>query len=197
MITFIEGSFEEVEPTHVVVDTGGVGYHLNISLQTFAAIKSLEGGRLHTYMHVKEDSQTLYGFYTTEERRVFMHLISINGVGPSTGLMIQSSLNAKELFAAIVHEDVTTIQSVKGIGGKTAQRIVLELKDKLRKEGLGVEIEENAPASSNSLRNEALSALLTLGITKTIAEKSVDKILKDSGDQVTLEELIKMALKNT
>lgn len=197
MIAFIQGKFVEKEPTHVVIDTGGVGYHINISLQTFAPIKNMESGKLHTYLHVKEDSQTLYGFYTPEERRVFLHLLSINGVGPSTGLMIQSSLSAKELFAAIVHEDTRTIQAVKGIGGKTAQRIILELKDKLRKEGFEEGLDEITPLVDNTLRAEALSALITLGINKSAAEKSLNAILKKSGNQITLEELIKLALKTT
>ena len=157
----------------------------------------METGKLHTYLHVKEDSQTLYGFYTTAERRVFLHLLSINGVGPSTGLMIQSSLTTKELFSAIVHEDARTIQSVKGIGGKTAQRIILELKDKLRKEGFVEGSDEISPPMDNTLRAEALSALITLGINKIPAEKSLDTILKKSGNQITLEELIKLALKTT
>lgn len=197
MISFIQGKFVEKEPTHVVIDTGGIGYHINISLQTFAPIKKMESGKLHTYLHVKEDSQTLYGFYTPAERRVFLHLLSINGVGPSTGLMIQSSLTTKELFTAIVHEDPRTIQAVKGIGGKTAQRIILELKDKLRKEGFVESSGDISPPMDNTLRAEALSALITLGINKIPAEKSLDAILKKSGNQITLEELIKLALKTT
>jgi len=197
MIAFIEGKIAEKEPTHVVIDIGGIGYHINISLQTFSEIKKKEEVKLFTYLHVKEDSQTLYGFYTTMERRVFLHLLSINGVGPSTGLMIQSSLSPEELFSAIVHEDTRTIQSVKGIGGKTAQRIILELKDKFRKEGFIEKSTELTPAIDNTLMNEALSALLTLGISKTAAENSVAAILKKTGNQITLEELIKQALKST
>lgn len=197
MIAFIEGKIAEKEPTHVVIDIGGIGYHINISLQTFSEIKSKEKVKLFTYLNVKEDSQTLYGFYTTMERRVFLHLLSITGVGPSTGLMIQSSLSTKELFSAIVNEDTRTIQGVKGIGGKTAQRIILELKDKFRKEGF-IEESDQLPASvDNTLRNEALSALITLGINKSVAENSVAVILKKTGNQITLEELIKQALKTT
>ena len=197
MIAFIEGKIAEKEPTHVVIDIGGIGYHINISLQTFSEIKTKKEVKLFTYLHVKEDSQTLFGFYTTMERRVFLHLLSINGVGPSTGLMIQSSLSPEELFSAIVHEDTRTIQSVKGIGGKTAQRIILELKDKFRKEGFIEKSTELSPAIDNTLMNEALSALLTLGISKTAAENSVAAILKKTGNQITLEELIKQALKTT
>ena len=197
MIAFVEGKIAEKEPTHLVIDVNGVGYQVNISLTTFSEIKSLTRVKLFTYLHVKEDSQTLFGFFTREERKVFLQLLSINGVGPSTGLMIQSSLNPKELFSAIVSEDVRTIQSVKGIGNKTAQRIILELKDKLRKEGF---IEDNADLISpidNTLRDEALSALVTLGINKNTAEKSITDALKKSGNQITLEELIKQVLKTT
>lgn len=197
MISFIEGSIAEKEPTHVVIDVGGVGYHINISLTTYSSIKSLEKVKLFTYLHVKEDSQTLYGFDTKEERKVFLHLLSINGVGPSTGLMIQSSLDPRELFAAIVNEDAITIQSVKGIGGKTAQRIILELKDKFRKEGILDESVDLMPEYDNTIRDEALSALVTLGISKMVAEKSVASILKTSRGELTLEDLIKQALKTT
>jgi len=197
MIAFIEGKLVENEPTHVVIDVGGIGYHINISLQTFSEIKSKEKTKLFTYLNVKEDSQTLYGFYTPEERRVFLHLISISGVGPSIGMMIQSSLSAQELFSAIVNEDTRTIQSVKGIGGKTAQRIILELKDKFRKEEFIEKTDEILPVIDNTLRKEALSALLTLGINKSVAENSVDAILKKTGNQITLEELIKQTLKST
>ena len=185
-------------PTHDIIDVGGVVYHINISLNTFVKIKGLKHAKLYTYLHVKEDSHTLYGFYTREERMVFLHLLSINGVGPGTGLMIQSSLSSKELFSAIVQEDAHIIQSVKGIGEKTANRIILELKDKFRKEGFIEKSTELLPEIDNTLRNEALSALLTLGINKTAAEKSIIAILRKSGEQqITLEELIKQALKTT
>jgi len=197
MIAFIEGKLVENEPTHVVIDVGGIGYHINISLQTYSEVKSKEKTKLYTYLNVKEDSHTLYGFYTPEERKVFLHLISISGVGPSIGMMIQSSLSAQELFSAIVNEDTRTIQSVKGIGGKTAQRIILELKDKFRKEEFIEKTGEILPVIDNTLRKEALSALLTLGINKAVAENSVDAILKKTGNQITLEELIKQTLKST
>jgi len=197
MITFVEGKIAEKEPTHIVIDVGGIGYHIHISLHTFSEIKSFTTVKLFTYLHVKEDSQTLFGFFTREERKVFLQLLSINGVGPSTGLMIQSSLSPKELFSAIVQEDVRTIQSVKGIGVKTAQRIILELKDKLIKEGFSGDEPEILPVIDNTLLDEALSALITLGINKTVAEKSVVSALKKSGNQITLEELIKQVLKTT
>ena len=195
MIAFIQGKIVEKEPTHVVINVGGVGYHINISIQTFSEIKTEESTKLFTYLHVKEDSHTLFGFYTPEERKIFLQLISISGVGPSTGLMVQSSLSTQELFTAIVHEDTHTIQGVKGIGTKTAQRIILELKDKFRKEGFIEKTSEIRPKIDNTIRAEALSALMTLGIGKSVAENSLDAILKKSGNQITLEELIKKALK--
>lgn len=194
MIAYINGKLAYKEPTYVIIDVNGVGYHINISLTTYSAIKEQENCMLQTYLHVKEDSQTLYGFSTAREKKIFLDLISISGVGPSTGLMVQSSLSAEELQHAIVNEDVKTIQSVKGIGGKTAQRIILELKDKLAKEGF-VSEGNSSSNSNNSIRLEALSALITLGFNKTIAEKTIDKILKVSGNKITLEELIKQALK--
>jgi Holliday junction DNA helicase RuvA len=175
----------------------GIGYHVNISLTTFTAIKDQEQCKLHTYLHIKEDGHTLYGFHDLESRKMFLALISISGVGPSTGLMVQSSLTASELKEAILSGDVKTIQSVKGIGTKTAQRIILELKDKMVKDGGITPERENLLHSRNTVRDEALSALFTLGISKQAAEKSIDRILKNSGNTVTLEELIKLALKNT
>jgi Holliday junction DNA helicase RuvA len=195
MIAYIKGKLVHKDPTYVVIDVQGIGYEIHISLTTFSAIKSQESCMLHTYLNIKEDSHTLYGFSTQAEKKVFLLLISISGVGPSTGLMVQSSLSASELQQAIVNEDVRTIQSVKGIGAKTAQRIILELKDKILKEGISATDEKSSVNGYNTVRNEALSALVTLGISKNVAEKTLDKILKNSGNEVTLEELIKLALK--
>lgn len=194
MIAYIEGKITVNEPTHTVIDVNGVGYQLNISLNTFGAIKTSNKIRLHAYLHVKEDSHTLFGFHTLAEKKMFLNLLSISGVGPNTALMIQSSLPPEELQKAITTEDVRTIQSVKGVGAKTAQRIILELKDKLQKEGISGDITQ---PSHNTVRAEALSALTVLGINKSTAEKSVDNILKKSGNDITLEELIKQALKST
>ncbi|UII33327.1 Holliday junction branch migration protein RuvA [Fulvivirga ulvae] len=196
MISYLKGKLSFKDPTHVIIDVNGVGYHVNISLATYGDIKDVENIMLHTYLHVKEDSHTLYGFSSTSEKKMFLNLISISGVGPSTGLMIQSSLTAGELKQAIINEDVKVIQGVKGIGGKTAQRIILELKDKIKKEGLYPGESELTSPSHNTIRSEALSALITLGINKSTAEKSIDRILKNSGNTITLEELIKLTLKN-
>ncbi|GAA0891391.1 Holliday junction branch migration protein RuvA [Fulvivirga kasyanovii] len=196
MISYLKGKLSFKDPTHVIIDVNGVGYHVNISLATYGDIKDVENIMLHTYLHVKEDSHTLYGFSNASEKKMFLNLISISGVGPSTGLMIQSSLSSGELKQAIINEDVKVIQGVKGIGGKTAQRIILELKDKIRKEGLYPDESELTSSSHNTIRSEALSALITLGINKSTAEKSIDRILKNSGNTITLEELIKLTLKN-
>ena len=197
MINYLEGKLAVKDPTYVVVDIGGIGYEAKISLITYTAIKELDRTKLFTHLHVKEDSHTLFGFHEESEKRRFLELTSISGVGPSTGLMILSSLSPDELQRAILSDDVKTIQGVKGIGLKTAQRIILELKDKMQKEGIHEKGTEFAPISSNSLRNEALSALTTLGIGKPAAEKSIDAILKQHGSQLKLEELLKLALRRT
>lgn len=196
MISYLKGKLVIKEPTHVIIDVNGVGYHVNISLSTFSSIKDQENTLIHTYLHIKEDGHTLFGFSHESEKKMFLNLLSISGVGPSTALMIQSSLSAEELKQAIASEDVKTIQGVKGVGAKTAQRIILELKDKIRKEGLFTEADKISSNSHNTLRSEALSALTTLGINKSAAEKSIDGILKNSGNTITLEELIKLTLKN-
>ncbi len=171
MISYLKGRLVVKEPTHVIIDVGGIGYHVNISLATFSTIKDKEDTLIQTYLHVKEDSHTLYGFSSEAEKQMFLLLISISGIGPSTGLMIQSSLSSDELRSAIANEDVKTIQSVKGVGAKTAQRVILELKDKIRKEAMITSGEEFLTAPRNTVRAEALSALVTLGINKTAAEK--------------------------
>ncbi len=195
MIAYLDGKLATKDPTYVVVDVNGVGYEVKISLTTFAAIKALDTCRIYTHLHIKEDAHTLYGFFEVAERKRFLDLISISGVGPSTGLMILSSLSAEELQYAIIHDQVKVIQGVKGIGLKTAQRIILELKDKMKKEGLLDKAIEMIPQTDNTLFDEALSALTTLGISKPMAEKSVRSILKEHGHQIEIEELIKLALK--
>jgi holliday junction DNA helicase RuvA len=197
MITYLKGKLAHKDPTQLVIEVAGIGYEVKISLTTYSHIKDKEDILIQTYLHIKEDSHTLFGFYEASEKQRFLDLLSINGVGPSTALMLLSSLDARELQAAIANEDVKTIQSVKGIGGKTAERIILELKDKMRKEGLLDKSVEIQPRFDNTLRSEALSALTTLGINKSSAEKTVNLILKEYGDEIKLEELIKFALKRS
>lgn len=180
----------------MVIDVNGVGYHLHISLQTFAEIKEQENAFLFTHLAIREDAHVLYGFSKDSERKLFQQLIAVNGVGPSTAIVMLSYMNADELRTAIVQEDAAALQRIKGIGGKTAQRVIIELKDKLRKDGTDEPSAAFPGIRHNTLRNEALSALITLGITKSAAEKSVDTVLKKSGNTVTLEDLVKQALKN-
>ena len=196
MIDYLNGKLVHKDPTYVLLDVGGIGYHVNISLQTYSKIKDEEQLRLLTFLHIKEDAHTLYGFKEPQEKRLFLLLISINGVGPNTGLMILSSLSSEEIEQAILSGDVATIQGVKGIGTKTAQRIILELKDKVGKSTTG---ETAAPLGflqgGNKIREEALQALMTLGFPKAVADKNLAIVLKKSGGNLSLEELIKASLK--
>lgn len=196
MIAFLKGRLVHREPTHVIIDVGGVGYHVNISLATYSDIKEQENILLHTHLAIREDAHVLYGFSNEAEKRLFQQLISVNGVGPGTAIVMLSYMNASELKSAIIQENAATLQSIKGIGAKTAQRVIIDLKDKLKKESW----EESQPpvfaSAHNTLRKEALSALLTLGLPKAAAEKSVDAVLKKSGNTITLEDLVKQALKN-
>ena len=180
MFAYIEGSLVVREPAFVVIDVGGIGYELKITLGTFSAIKSMSKVKLFTYSHIKEDAYTLYGFIDQSEKNLFMALISISGVGPATGVMILSSLSPQEIQQAILTENAPVIQSVKGVGTKTAQRIILELKDKLLKENLVVPTGQNYLVSHNSLQEEALSALVTLGINKNVAERAIINNLKNA-----------------
>jgi len=197
MIAFLKGKLVHRDPTHVVIDVNGVGYHVIISLQTFSAIKEQENIMLFTHLSIREDAHVLFGFSHESEKKLFQQLVSVSGVGPSTAIVMLSYMNSSELKNAIVHEDAAALQAIKGIGGKTAQRVIIELKDKLKKESW----EDTQPTVSggphNSLRREALFALLTLGLPKAAAEKSVDTVLKKSGNTVTLEDLVKQALKNS
>lgn len=196
MIAYLSGKLVFKDPTYVIIDVGGIGYQVKISLQTYSRIKDEEQIRLLTFLHIKEDAHTLYGFKEETEKRLFLLLISINGVGPNTGLMILSSLDTGEIEQAILSDDVGTIQAVKGIGVKTAQRIILELKDKIGKSG-GNEL--STPLgflkSSNKIREEALQALVTLGFPKAMAEKNITQILKKTEGEISLEDLIKASLK--
>jgi Holliday junction DNA helicase RuvA len=196
MIAFLKGRLVHREPTFLWIDVNGVGYHVNISLQTFSEIKDQENVRVFTHLTVREDAHILYGFSSEAEKKLFQLLISVNGVGPNTAIVMLSYLNTSELKSAIIREDVGALQAVKGIGGKTAQRVIIELKDKLKKESWDEIQTPISSGSHNTLRNEALSALLTLGLPKAAAEKSVDAVLRKSGNTITLEDLVKQALKN-
>lgn len=199
MITYLKGKLVFKDPTFVIIDISGIGYQVKISLQTYSKIKDEEHVLLLTFLHIKEDAHTLYGFKEEAEKKLFLNLISISGVGPNTGLMILSSLSSEELETAIIQEDYKTIQHVKGVGLKTAQRIVLELKDKVKKES-SLDLSSNSSGflhQNNKVKEEALQALITLGFPKVTAEKNIAAILKKTGSEISLEDLIKASLKTS
>ncbi len=193
MISFIRGKKIEVDPAKLILDVNGIGYEINISLRTFSKIKDKDEINIHTYLNVKEDSHTLYGFNNKNEKQTFLSLLSINGVGPSTAIMILSSISADEFNKAIISSDVNKIKSVKGIGLKTAERIILELKDKISIDDISDDFSDSL---DNTIKDEALSALSSLGISKNIVDKHVDDILKRN-ENISLEDLIKEVLKRS
>ncbi len=197
MIAYLDGKLTYKDHSYVIIDVGGVGYQVKISLQTYAALH-LTGERckLHTLLIVREDSHTLFGFHEAEEKVLFEDLTSVSGIGPSTALVMLSSLSSAEIKQALIMDDVKTIQSIKGIGLKTAQRAIIELKDKLKKDNLANGITPSILDPVNAkVRNESLAALVMLGIPRATAEKSIDVILKREGNTVTVEQLIKLALR--
>ena len=191
MYAFISGKVTEKTPAYVVIDNHGIGYFINITLNTFTAIGEKEEVKLYTHTQILEDAHNLFGFYSQKERDLFELLISVSGVGCNTARLILSSLTVNELSNAIANDDVKTIQAVKGIGVKTAQRIVIDLKDKLKKSDFQTEIFDTP---NNTIKAEALSALTILGFSKAAIEKALDKLLKQMPD-ATVETLIKEALK--
>ena len=192
MITHIKGKLVEKNPTYAIVDCNGVGYFLHISVNTFGKIPDQESVFLYTHLSIKEDSNTLYGFANKLEREVFKLLISVSGVGPSTARIMLSSMVPEQIQQAIATDDVATIQSVKGIGAKTAQRLIIDLKDKILKT---YQIDEDFAATNNTIKDEALSALEVLGFSRKQVEKLIQKLIQETPD-TTLENIIKQALKN-
>jgi Holliday junction DNA helicase RuvA len=191
MYEFISGTAIEINPTFAVIEAGGIGYNINISLQTFAALEGKTEAMLYLHQVVREDAHLLYGFSHKSERDLFRNLISVSGVGANTARVILSSLTAEEISRAIMQSDVETLKRIKGIGLKTAQRIVVDLKDKLGKGGGDQEI---FATPNNTLKMEALSALVMLGFAKSVAEKTIIQLLKQNPGH-TVESLIKDALK--
>jgi len=193
MISFLNGPIAYKNPTYIIIEAGGIGYHVNISLHTYVQIEKLEKVKLFTHLHVKEDSHTLYGFAEPFERHVFVNLITVSGIGPNTARVVLSYMNAEDVRNAILAENVSAFQAVKGVGPKTAKRIILDLKDKFMKEG------GQSPSSTilvdNTLRNEALSALLALGFNKNQVQKTLNKVLPDIPEDASVETVIKGALK--
>lgn len=196
MYEYITGTLEEITPTDAIVEACGVGYDLLISLSTFSKIQGAKGRgvKLYTCHLVREDDESLYGFADKAERAVFVHLISVSGVGPGSARMILSSMTADEVQQAILANDVNKFKAVKGIGLKTAQRVILELKDKIGKGGEAFSFETGAAGASSAVREEAFSALTMLGFAKPAVEKTLDKLLKEN-PALSLEALIKQALK--
>lgn len=192
MITYVSGKLVEKNPSYAIIEANGIGYFVHISLQTFSAMKDNEHCKLFTYLSVKEDSHTLFGFADIAERSLFKQLISVSGIGTSTARMMLSSLSSNELITAIATENVKTIQSIKGIGAKTAQRVILDLKDKIAKTERS---ENNLVPENNKIKNEALSALLVLGFDKKATEKTIDVVLQTNPQIKDVEELIKLSLK--
>ena len=191
MYAYITGKIAEKSPTYVVLDNQGIGYFINITLNTFTAIGEKEDVRLFTHEQILEDAHNLFGFFTAKERDLFELLISVSGVGCNTARLILSSLTVSELSNAIASDDVKTIQAVKGIGAKTAQRIVIDLKDKLKKNDFPTEI---FTVADNTIKTEALSALTILGFGKAAVDKTLDRLLKQM-PEANVETLIKEALK--
>jgi len=191
MYEFISGKLTGKNPTFVVIENHGIGYLINISLNTFSKIKDKSEVKLFVHFHVREDAQVFYGFADETERELFRFLLTVSGVGANTARLILSSLSNEELYDAIVYGRTAVLQGVKGIGGKTAQRIIIDLKDKLIKAGIEL---EKVDASHNTLKDEALSGLLILGFNKSSAEKALQRILKQ-GTTNNVEDLIKEALK--
>ena len=196
MIAYVNGIVTYKDPAYAIIDVNGVGYEVRISLQTYTSLPDI-GARckLVTFLNIREDAHVLYGFWGNDEKKLFLDLTSISGIGPSTALVMLSSLSSSEIRQGIIDEDLRLIQSIKGIGSKTAQRVILELRDKIRKEELVSTGTKSAETSSSTLRSEALAALVTLGIPKPTAEKSLDGIIKREGQSISVENLIKLALR--
>lgn len=193
MISYIKGEITHKNPTYIIVEAGGIGYQVHVSLNTYAQIEKLERVKILTYLQIKEDSHSLYGFASEAERHMFVLLISVSGIGANTARIVLSSLDSEEVKAAIVSEDVATFNRVKGIGPKTAKRIILDLKDKVIKESGDTPF--SFTPKDNTLRGEALSALVALGFAKIKVQKALNKILQSNNDIKNVEELIKLALK--
>jgi Holliday junction DNA helicase RuvA len=194
MYAYFEGTVVEKNPAYVVLDCNGIGYILNISLNTFSKIPDSGKCKLYAHQSIKEDAHSLYGFFDQEERLMFRNLISVSGVGEVTARMMLSSLGSAEIQQAILNGDVVKLKSIKGIGEKSAQRIIIDLKGKMGKDSFGTSV--SFIGAHNKVKQEALNALEVLGFTRNIAEKAIDKTLQEGGDALPLEDLVKRVLKN-
>lgn len=194
MIAYLNGIITHKTPTFIYVDCNGVGYHVNISLHTYTRLEKLEKIKIFTYLNVKEDEQSLYGFFDDEERALFILLISVSGIGVNTARVILSYMTPEEVRVAIIQENAVALGKVKGIGPKTAKRIILDLKDKVIKESGSEQVILLSPAN-NTIRNESLSALIALGFPKIVVEKQINAVLEKNPDIGQVEDLIKQVLK--
>jgi Holliday junction DNA helicase RuvA len=193
MIAFVRGEFAQKTPAHVVVDVNGVGYHLQISLNTYSAISNKDKGQLFTYLHITENAQTLYGFAEMREKELFLQLISVSGVGAATARMMLSGMKPEEITRAIIQGNAKLLESIKGVGRKTAERLILELRDKVSKQADDI---TNLTAGHNTNESDALNALISLGIARNTAEQAIRKVNASTAESLHVEELIKQALKN-
>jgi len=192
MIAYLKGKLTYKSPTGVIMEVNGIGYEVPISLNTYNEIQAMDTCMLYTYFHVKEDAQILYGFFDPSEKNLFIHLISVSGIGPNTARLVLSALNVQEIQSAILAEDVNSLKSIKGIGPKTAKRVILELKDKLLKEGTPL---SKTAIKDNTMLEDALSALAALGIPKSAGQKALDRVLKANSSPMGVGEIVKQALK--
>ena len=193
MYDYISGKITHATATYLVVEANGVGYQLQVSLQTYSKLKDAQSAKVYTHLSIKEDAHLLFGFADEDERQLFRHLISVSGVGPGTARVMLSSLSTTELQSAITTGNVAVIKKIKGIGDKTAQRIVIDLKDKLGKAGTTAPV---LLTQGNTIKEEALSALLTLGFNRNVAEKELNKVMAGGGELQSVEVLLREALKN-
>jgi holliday junction DNA helicase RuvA len=191
MIAFLKGRFVAKSPAAVVMDVNGVGYEVQITLNTYSKIQSLSEGTLHTCLLIREDAHTLFGFFEAAEKEMFQQLISVSGIGASTARVMLSYMKPGELATAIIQQDLRSLEGIKGIGKKTAERLVLELKDKMQKTNLETNI---SPMKNNSLQQDAFNALLALGINRQAAAQALEKAAP-AGSDLSVEELIKKALR--
>lgn len=193
MIAFLKGNFVRKTPALVHVEVNGIGYELHISLNTYSSISTKDHGLLHTYFHVREDAQILYGFYEEAEKEMFIQLLSVSGVGASTARMMLSSMKPAEIAKAIAQSNTKLLESIKGIGKKSAERIVLELRDKVGKTALET---NNDVLINNTLDQDALNALIALGISRSMGEQAIGRVRKSNPELHKIEDIIKQALKN-
>ena len=194
MIAFVRGNFVAKSPAQVIVDVNGVGYELQISLNTYTAIANSSSGQLATYLHITENGQTLFGFHDTREKDLFLQLISVSGVGASTARMMLSGMKPDEIVKAIVQGNVKQLESIKGIGKKTAERLIVELKDRLSR--ISTINLDAFVVQNNTIEVDALNALTSLGIGRPLAEAALKKALKNAPSDASLEEIIRISLKN-